>query len=71
MYHPNQYLSPKTQADLQQLMEPVSGYIAAVGTAEQQRVILMAALLILVQHVQEVNAAASAYVETSSQNHFG
>jgi hypothetical protein len=66
-----QYLSPTTERDLQNLMEPVSDYISAVGTMAQQKVAVIAAIIILIEGVQQVNTTALAYLDTRSEDHIG
>ena len=65
------YLAPTTASDLQNLMEPVSDYISAVGTVAQQKVAVIAAIIILIESVQQVNATALAYLDNRSENHIG
>lgn len=65
------HLTTNAEADLQALMEPVSGYISAVGPLTHQKVALIKAIIILVENVREINGAATANLETFSQNHIG
>jgi hypothetical protein len=62
----NFHLSPKTEDDLQKLVEPLANYIAAGG---QSRVMLIAAMILLFQNLQEINGAAKHYLDTFSENH--
>jgi len=62
----NPFLSPKTAADLQTLLEPIGDFIAAVGTIDQQKAAVLMALIILTKNVHQVNDAADAFLETSS-----
>jgi hypothetical protein len=64
-------LPRKTAADLRALLEPVGAYIAAVDTFAQQKAAVIAALIILIESVQQINGIADACLETSSQNHIG
>jgi hypothetical protein len=64
-------LPRKTAADLRALLEPVGAYIAAVDTFSQQKAAVVAALIILIESVQQINGIAVAYLENSSQNHIG
>ena len=64
-------LPRKTAADLRALLEPVGAYIAAVDTFAQQNAAVVAALIILIESVQQINGIADAHLETSSQNHIG
>jgi hypothetical protein len=64
----NHRLSPKTEADLQKLVEPLASYISA---GSQPRVALIVGLIMLVNNVQEIGDAANTYLATLSENHVG
>ena len=64
----NHRLSPKTEADLQKLVEPLASYISATN---RPRATLILALIMLVNNVQEIADAANTYLATLSENHVG
>ena len=64
----NHFLSPKTEADLQMLVEPLASYIAAVS---QPQVVLIAAQILLLDNLREVNEAAKLYLGSFGENHVG
>jgi hypothetical protein len=64
----NHRLSPKTEADLQKLVEPLASYISAT---DRPPATLILALMMLVSNVQEVGDAANTYLATLSENHVG
>jgi hypothetical protein len=59
------------EANLQKLMEPVSGYVAALDTIADQQAARAAAHAILDQQLRQINAAASAYLGTVSEHRAG
>lgn len=61
-------LSEKTEGDLQKLVEPLAGYIACI---KRQNVGLRVALLLLLQHLEEVNELANNSVDSFSERHIG
>jgi hypothetical protein len=60
------YLSPKTKADLQKLIDPLASYIAA---ASQSRIVLTTAVSLLIQSLHEINCAANHYLNSICENH--
>jgi hypothetical protein len=64
--NPMNHRSAKTQADLQKLVEPLADYIAAV---DQPQVVLMAALILLLDNLREINEAANDCLALFSKKH--
>jgi hypothetical protein len=62
------HLPPKTEAELQSLIEPLASYIAAVN---RPRVVLIAALLLLLENLREIDEAATAQIASFSENQIG
>ena len=61
-------LSPKTEAELRKLVEPLASYISATN---RPRAALFLALIMLVNNLQEIGDAANDYLATFSENHIG
>lgn len=64
----NHRLSSKTEADLPKLVEPLAAYIAA---SRQPRVVLITALILLLDNLQEINKAANHYLGSFSEDYLG
>ena len=64
-------LARQTEVELKNLMEPVSDYIAATGTVAEQKVVLIAAVLILVNDLEEINREATDYLDGFTPLHIG
>jgi hypothetical protein len=62
------YVSPKTEADLRQLIEPLVSYISAVG---RPRIALVTALVILLTELSEINEIAVSHLASLAENHLG
>ena len=64
----NYHLSPKIEADIQKLVEPLASYITAI---DQPNIALVLALILLLENLREINVAANHYLASISENHVG
>ena len=64
----NHNLSPKIEADLQRLIEPLASYIAAVG---HPNVVLIVVMTLLLDSLREINEAAHHHLNSLSENNIG
>lgn len=62
------HVTPKTEAVLSELVEPLAGYISATTCPHAT---LVAALAILFDSLRTIDQEATAYLATLSENHIG
>jgi hypothetical protein len=68
MNRQNHHLCPRTEADLEKLIQPLASYIAA---GSQQHVAVIAAMTLLLNNLQLVNDAAMRQIAAFGENRFG
>jgi hypothetical protein len=62
----NNPLPSQTESDLKRLVEPLASYIAATAA---QRIAVVAAMVLLLDHLEQINDDANRQFNSISKNH--